>query len=480
MPVPANIAAFSGTDKANMARYTNAMATEEFSTDLIKNKEQMQANPLGTLRNRVATWDHMHLDVTFVLALAALQKVASGDGAAEEVNVALRILNEFEAGLDTDEVLLKYGARPHASPPPLAIDDNLYAELHAASANLFYKDTQVPPEGTEEFLNSFRDDELILQTLGWIQKSRRVYEISPENARLYGELDFKQWTWKQLLLPFDYFVIQFPSILRLSSGKNVQLHGVMVSRMHSSDPSFPEDQIEIQPILSPFDTHSNKKLIRIPSRDRGIVLQAIRRGKKALEDTRNGKKLSPNYLQSINAAFREGSKILQEVRHGNAHSPEINGKVFRIPMDENIVASDVSESMNMMRKIVAAVCLEKMYVKNETERHTTDSSAPAVTPLTPLVIPPGKRNQTVDSIFAEVNVIRETVGDPNSGMRLARAINEHDREGHRRRLPGWGHVTWEEAERAGKVLNIKPTRVRGRLLPRDVGVPPTTLKKVNP
>ncbi len=300
--------------------------------------------------------------------------------------------------------------------------------------------------------------------------------------RLYNKLDYKQWTWEKIveLFPFDSFVIQFPTVLQLGSGQFVQVHGVLVSKLSSTDSSFPDDQIEIQPILSPFHVGEDKGLIKIREKDRPAVLKAIQAGTKALSSVVEGKTLSPNYLQSVNATFRAGTEALQEARGDNAHAPVIHGKVFRISLNEPVVDPSLSVPINLMRKVVAATLLEKAYTKSDNPVSAPPEKDAQANNPPPLIIPPGARNRTVDSIFADVNIIREKIGDSDSGKRLARAISEHDREAHMRRPPGMGHVPWEQIP-IDKLVKVKATRVLGRvrrMLDRDV-IPPTTKKRLD-
>ncbi len=133
-----------------------------------------------------------------------------------------------------------------------------------------------------------------------------------------------------------------------------------------------------------------------------------------------------------------------------------------------------------MRKVVAATLLEKTYAKSDKPVVVSSEKDRQANNPPPLIIPPGARNRTVDSIFADVNIIREKVGDTESKGRLERAISEHDREAHVRRPPGMGHVPWEQIP-IDKLVKVKATRVLGRvrrMLDRDV-IPPTTKKRLD-
>ncbi len=99
--------------------------------------EKLKPDPLATTRNRLATWDHQHLDIAFVLALAALSRITRGTISKEEAAVASEILNTLADGMDTNEVLLKYGAKPGSTPPPLALDVTLSEKLVRVSNSLF-------------------------------------------------------------------------------------------------------------------------------------------------------------------------------------------------------------------------------------------------------------------------------------------------------------------------------------------------------
>lgn len=288
-----------------------------------------------------------------------------------------------------------------------------------------------------------------MQIAAWVRGSQRIFSLSEEATATWKKINFGGHTWEDILMPFDAFLIELrePLPCDISGALSIQKHGfmqaVLVTKLSSIDPQYPQGYFECRPLIT---TARREVPNLIYSRETKKKLKAIAKGQR-----------NPNEIFEVTMERDPNKTFGFSVMERNA---------FHVREDELVTASDVQPLTNDIRKIIAGTCLYLLKKKSERVDVVPPPPRPSLTRLKHMnVITDPSQVISIGHVH-NFDPQAETEGINYEGGPRA----PHHRRAHLRKPAG-------SPENAPKTIPVRATVVNRHLLPRDA-IPQGTVTKL--
>lgn len=204
------------------------------------------------------------------------------------------------------------------------------------------------------------DNGIVADSISWGRDSRRVFSIDRESALVFGNEAYDPFVWDDILMPFPSFMIELADtpflILAPRHGDRVfkpedifqdgmyTLNGILVTHPASVDPSFPPDAFCCRAFLSD------------PRRNEPYSMP--------LSMTSSMRKLCATAAKGDTAAYMR-FLAQQKDRREMVRDLQATGLPFKIAFSEPVIAPDLDNGTNTIRRLVAGLCLYLAHAPGE-------------------------------------------------------------------------------------------------------------------
>ncbi len=294
------------------------------------------------------------------------------------------------------------------------------------------------------------DNYFLSQILAWTRDSRRVISLDRESVLLHAQNTYDDFTWNDILMPFQSFMIELQGValtITGSGGQKMAISGILVTHINNVEPQLSgEDSFECRVFVSDLS-----------EREPGVQPLFTSLMRKHAEQIVAGNPENINeYIDEEKDRF-EGTK--------KYYPP--TGFAFQVNLSDPITSESLHDQTNIVQKIIAGTCLYLAHTPGkemgtEDIRGETWHRVIGIQKKIPKKITPQNLIHDEAQILTIKNVheFDPRIGKVRYTDQTGRNVEVHARRAHLRRKPR----TPIDTE---KTVKVSSTWIHREQLPRD-------------